>query len=103
LAREKIQSTLLSRHYDPAVSITHLGGGSSDEDLVESETKARYSLRARYMVQRLCYGAAAAAALRAVDVAATAARLGHMRLRGRGDSPSYHSARLKLKLMTGRL
>jgi GT2 family glycosyltransferase len=69
--------------FDPGASITHLGGGSSDAAILPSRDRSTYQWQARYLVQRKCYGAAAAHALRAVDLAA-------------------HSARYVVKSLTGR-
>ncbi len=42
--------------FDPAGSITHLGGASSDPARLLDERKARYGWQARLLVQRKCYG-----------------------------------------------
>src|SRR3981081_2967591 len=47
------------RHYDPAASIIHLGGSSSDPTRVALKQKNRYIWLARYEVQRRWYGARA--------------------------------------------
>ena len=57
-------------HYDPGASIVHLGGSSSDPTRLARKTKDSYILKARYHVQRQCYGRAAAWAVRAGDIAA---------------------------------
>jgi hypothetical protein len=55
-------------HYDPAVSITHLGGGSSDPAKLARDQHAMHAWRGRYLVYAKCYGRGAAFALRVVDL-----------------------------------
>jgi N-acetylglucosaminyl-diphospho-decaprenol L-rhamnosyltransferase len=61
-------------HYDPAASITHLGGSSSDPTRVARATRDAYILKARYHVQRRCYGRFAAHAVRLADILADGLR-----------------------------
>ena len=80
-------------HYDPAVAITHVGGSSSDPTRVSGKLKNIYMWQARYQVQRKCYGRAAAALVRACDIAALAMKKAKMVLTGgrRSDPDRYRS------------
>ncbi|MCC6682550.1 MAG: glycosyltransferase family 2 protein [Phycisphaeraceae bacterium] len=80
------------RHYDPAVGILHYGGGSSDPTRMAAKRRAAASWRARYMVQRKCYGPAAALLLRWVDLLSWGTRLLLLRLMGRGNEQSGREA-----------
>jgi hypothetical protein len=51
-------------HYDPAASITHIGGQSSGPETTLPKQQSRY------MLQRKCYGLLAAMVLRATDALA---------------------------------
>ncbi len=89
--------------YDPAVSITHLGGGSSDPARLAAAARSVHAWSARYRVQRLCYGWLAAAFVRAVDVLGIMVRLGWARLRGRGAEPQSRDWAESLRIITRRL
>ena len=69
-------------HYDPTVAITHIGGSSSDPTRVPGKLKDIYMWRARYQVQRKCYGRAAAATVRVCDVVALTLRKMKMLMTG---------------------
>ena len=62
-------------HYDPAVSITHLGGGSSDPSRITSLQRNKAFWQARYLVQRKCFGWLAAYWLSGLDLFACIMRL----------------------------
>ena len=76
-------------HYDPAVSITHVGGSSSDPTRVPDKLKSVYTWQARYQVQRTCYGPAAAWLVRACDVLALGLRKAKMLMTGKRGSERY--------------
>lgn len=76
-------------HYDPAVSITHIGGSSSDPTRVSGKLKNIYVWQARYQVQRVCYGRIAAGMVRAADVAALGLRKAKMLLTGKRRTDRY--------------
>jgi GT2 family glycosyltransferase len=61
-------------HFDPGASITHLGGSSSDATKLPSRSRSTYQWRARYLLQRKCYGQAAALFVRGVDLLSHSAR-----------------------------
>lgn len=90
-------------HYDPTVSITHFGGASSDPSRMVSVTREAHFLRGQYLVQRYCYGATAAAFVRATDIAGIGARLVYMRLMGRRGEQKYDHLRLIFRLLLSRL
>ncbi len=73
-------------HYDPAAAITHIGGASSDPRRIGEKLKNAYVWRARYQVQRKCYGVTAAWFIRACDLLALALRKATMFLKGRNRS-----------------
>lgn len=73
-------------HYDPAVSITHIGGSSSDPTRVSGKLKNIYMWQARYQVQKKCYGRVAAALVRVCDIVALALRKSKMVLTGKRKS-----------------
>jgi GT2 family glycosyltransferase len=75
--------------YDPRVSITHLGGASSDPTRMNSSARSINYWRGRYLVQRRCYGTLAAATVRAMDRASARIRVAALRLQRRTTSPNY--------------
>lgn len=79
--------------HDPTVSITHLGGASSKPRNEETPMTRINRWRARYLVQRECYGLAAAWWLRSIDIAAHALRRAAMLLTGRRDTQQYQAVR----------
>jgi N-acetylglucosaminyl-diphospho-decaprenol L-rhamnosyltransferase len=76
-------------HYDPAASILHLGGSSSDPLRIARKQKDLYMWQARYLVQRQCYGRLAAAVVRCADVAALALKKTKLLICGRRSSDVY--------------
>lgn len=72
------------RLYDPAVTITHLGGASSDPAKLSAQARNVHAWRGRYLVLRKCHGALAAALVRIVDVLTYGVRLLVRTLIGRG-------------------
>lgn len=78
-------------HYDPTVSIMHIGGSSSDPTRVSGKLKNIYMWQARYQVQKKCYGTAAAWMVRACDITALGLRKLKMLLTGkrRSDPDRY--------------
>lgn len=77
------------RWYDPRVTITHFGAGSSDPQRTEALRRSPAFWHARYRVQRLCYGRAAATWLRMIDLLSLSLRLMAMRCRGLARSSRY--------------
>jgi len=86
-------------HYDPAVSITHIGGSSSDPTRVPDKLKNVYTWRARYLVQKKCYGRPAAWLVRACDVVALGLRKVKMLATGKRDSERYRNVSDALSIL----
>jgi GT2 family glycosyltransferase len=86
------------RHYDPAVAITHLGGGSSDGQN-PIHCKPAY-WQARYQVQRRCYGRWAATLLRSADLMSWALRLIKWRCTDAPRSGRYQQAKAICRMLT---
>jgi N-acetylglucosaminyl-diphospho-decaprenol L-rhamnosyltransferase len=78
-------------HYDPTVSIMHVGGSSSDPTRVSSKQRNVYMWQARYQVQRKCYGAWAAWLVRGADIAAFGVRKVKMALTGKRHTDTYRT------------
>ncbi len=92
-----------SCRYDPGASTTHLGGGSSDPARLAATARSVHAWRARYRVQRLCYGRLAAAFVRAIDVMGIVVRLCWARMRGKGGEPQARDWAAALRVITRRL
>lgn len=88
--------------YDPSVTITHLGGSSSDPSRMPAQVRSEHAWRGRYMVQRLCYGRLAEASVRLADILGYGARVLAARLRGDEDAGSRLRANLGAILATRR-
>ena len=73
-------------HFDPSAEIIHLGGASSEATRVRNFTKNVHVWKARFLVQRKCYGSLAESALRGIYLAMFALRIGVLRLTLRGHS-----------------
>jgi GT2 family glycosyltransferase len=86
--------------YDPAGSITHLGGASSDPTRVAAKQRNLYHWKARYVLQEKCYGPAAAWMVRGMDLLACGMRLFKMRVTRRQSSPRYAVTRDVLELLS---
>lgn len=89
--------------FDPAGSITHFGGGSSDPTRLLDRRKDVLIWYARFHVQRQCYGRLAAMWLRFIYTAAFAARVGWLALCGKRGTPIDRSIRSGLRTLTGPL
>ncbi len=82
-----------SRYYQPtAGSITHLGGGSSSPDDRPSNEKLNRQYRARYLIQRKCYGAAAELFLRSLDRVLWSSKVALRKWRHGSQDPTYLEA-----------
>jgi len=86
-------------HYDPAAAITHIGGSSSDPTRVDERLKNAYVWQARYRIQRVCYGRAAAAFVRACDVIALSLRKAKLFLSGQRRTDRYRSVSDALSIL----
>jgi hypothetical protein len=90
-----------SIRYDPVASIVHLGGGSSDPSRLPTGLQSAQQWRARYLVQRKCWGRAAAVWVRVVDLFATAFELALAALWGERARSAELRARIGLILREG--
>lgn len=78
-------------HYSPGATIVHYGGGSSDPTRVLTRQKNAMIWTARYLVQRKCYGAAAATTLRLIDRIGLRVRLLKKAVTGRRGTEEYRT------------
>ncbi len=78
--------------FDPAGSITHFGGGSSDSARLADRRKEVLIWRARFHVQRRCYGALAAAWMRLLYIAVFSAKVGWLFVTGRRGTDRFRGA-----------
>jgi N-acetylglucosaminyl-diphospho-decaprenol L-rhamnosyltransferase len=69
--------------FDPGATTVHLGGQSSDPTRMAARLRNANIWRARYTVQRMCYGRAAAGLVRVMDVVTLAFRCAALWLGGR--------------------
>ena len=90
-------------HYDPAVAVTHYGGGSSDPTRMNRAQRNEHYWRARYLVQKKCYGKFASALLRVCDASVYFLRLLRLRLSGKRRVQQYRDAADILKMLIARL
>lgn len=90
-------------HFDPAVTTVHLGGASSDGTRMRNRTKDLHTWRARFRVQRQCYGPLAKWWVRACYTTQFAMRLLLMRVRGRTATREYEDTVEGLRQLTGRV
>jgi N-acetylglucosaminyl-diphospho-decaprenol L-rhamnosyltransferase len=98
----RIGSAGYRRRYDPSVSVTHLGGRSSDPTRMPSETRLAHAWRGRHLVHRKLYGSASANLCLAIDGALHVLRLGSLVLRGRRGDREWESVSLNLKVILRR-
>jgi N-acetylglucosaminyl-diphospho-decaprenol L-rhamnosyltransferase len=85
--------------FDPAGSITHFGGGSSDSAKLADIRRRTLRWKARLHVQRVCYGPAAAVWLRALSTLLVRLRLLAFTLAGRRDHPDARGAVEELDIL----
>jgi GT2 family glycosyltransferase len=85
----RVHAQGLRCRYEAGPTTTHLGGSSSDPSRMGAKMRNTHYWSARYLVQRLCYGALAAWFVRAVDTLTIGMRLLVLRLRRRTSTPRY--------------
>jgi GT2 family glycosyltransferase len=73
--------------FDPSAEIVHLGGASSDETRVRNFAKNVHTWKARFLVQRKCYGTVAETTVRSLYLASFALRIAFLWITLRGRSP----------------
>ncbi len=86
-------------HYDPAVAIVHWGASSSDPARLPAKMRNLYMWQGRYLVQKRCYGSAAAWMVRGADILAFGLRKTKMCLSGRRHSSTYRDVSDALALL----
>ena len=86
-------------HYDPGAAITHLGAGSSDPSRLPSAMRSQHHWRARYLVQRKCYGRLAERWIRSVDRVVLSMRKRKLAWQGRMASDDYHGLCRSLEIL----
>jgi GT2 family glycosyltransferase len=79
--------------YDPGAWTIHLGGASSDPTRLAARQRDALTLKARYLLQRRCYGMAAELFARGVDLFVCAFRCFKLMIRGRWKSPEFSAQR----------
>ena len=88
-------------HFDPAGSIVHYGGASSDPLRLPESQRSGHRWHARYLVQRKCYGWLAEWMLRLTDISYYSVRLAILRLRGARQQERYRQVFKTLSLLLG--
>jgi N-acetylglucosaminyl-diphospho-decaprenol L-rhamnosyltransferase len=86
--------------FDPAASITHLGGASSDSTRMLDKRREILIWKARFRVQRTCYGALAEWWVRGMYIYAFAMRVAWLAISGQRGSLKYQSIRSGLSTLT---
>jgi GT2 family glycosyltransferase len=86
-------------YYDPGASITHLGGGSSDPQRLAARMRSVMRWKARYLVQRKCYGPLAPAFVRSFDLLGSGLRWLRLWARGRRGTIEYTTQRDVFQLL----
>lgn len=86
--------------FDPAASVTHLGGASSDSTRLLDKRREILIWKARFRVQRACYGRIAEGWVRGVYIYAFAMRVAWLALSGQRGTCKYRSIRSGLSTLT---
>ena len=89
--------------FDPGAETVHLGGASSDSTRVRNRQRDIYTWKARFLVQRKCYGPLAEGVVRGSYIAMFALRLGFARITGKGRSEKAAELREGLSMLLGPL
>ena len=85
--------------YDPASTVVHLGGSSSDPSRMATGTRSYHQWRARYLIQGICYGSLAKLFVQTVDLLTIALRVARGRITGRTNKPDYVAMAEVLRLL----
>jgi N-acetylglucosaminyl-diphospho-decaprenol L-rhamnosyltransferase len=85
--------------YDPDNTIIHLGGASSDPSRMPAGDRSVHEWRARYLIQRKCYGRWAESWVRALDLTTTAARLVRAQVQHGGSSSQVDRLKSQLAMI----
>jgi GT2 family glycosyltransferase len=97
----RIHASGFSCRYDPGATVTHHGGASSDPSRMPSGARAAHRFRARYLLQRKCYGPWAALWVRALDVGVLGSQFLRARVKGRSQGARVEELRDRLKHVLG--
>ena len=89
--------------FDPGAETVHLGGASSDSTRVRNRQRDIYTWKARFLIQRKCYGPLAEKFVRGCYTAMFALRLGFARITGKGHSEKAAELREGLSMLLGSL
>jgi len=85
--------------FDPGAETVHLGGASSDSTRVRNRQRDIYTWKARFLIQRKCYGPLAEKFVRGCYTAMFALRLGFARITGKGRSEKAAELREGLSML----
>jgi hypothetical protein len=85
--------------FDPGAETVHLGGASSDSTRVRNRQRDIYTWKARFLIQRKCYGPLAETFVRGCYTAMFALRLGFARITGKGRSEKAAELREGLSML----
>lgn len=88
----RLRSKGLRVFFDPAGSITHLGGGSSDSTRMANRRKEILIWKARFHTQRMCYGRWAEWLIRGTYIVVFTAKVVFLTLTGQRDTDRYRGA-----------
>jgi len=86
-------------HFDPAPEIVHLGGASSDSTRVRNRQREIYTWKARFLIQRKCYGRLAERLVRGCYMTMFILRIGFASVTGRGHSEKTAGMRESLDIL----
>jgi GT2 family glycosyltransferase len=75
--------------YDPGAAVIHLGGASSDPARLAARQRSAFQWKARYLLQRRCYGRLAEWSARAADLASGGLRCVKMAATGQSGSEKF--------------
>jgi N-acetylglucosaminyl-diphospho-decaprenol L-rhamnosyltransferase len=89
--------------YEPSVSITHIGGASSDPSRLLSVARSKAVWRARYLFLRKCYGWWSMWFVRCIDIAVIGLRRIKLGVTLQGDSIRAQELKLSHRTILGKL
>lgn len=95
----RIWRTGLRCHYDPASTVVHLGGGSSDPSRMASGARNFHQWRGRYLIQEICYGSLARVFVQGIDLLTIARRIAWEHIAGRANTAELATMNEILRLL----
>lgn len=87
--------------FDPSGTVTHFGGGSSDESKMAPQHRLELRWEARFCFLRRCYGPVSAAWVRGVYTVAVFLNLLSLTITGRRGEPGWRRILLDLQVLLG--